>query len=652
MADVVQHRLERMVPELDDLEKRSLFDRREIAEIVKKRRKFEYRLQRPSPLKQDFIDYIDYEKQLDRLRVLRKKTVSRQLKDKGNKKMKKSLSDYAGVRRIIEIYRIATSRFKGDLELWFQYLEFCKEKNNGRMKKVLGQVIRFHPKVPAVWIYAAAWEFDHNLNVRAAHVIMQMGLRSCPSSEDLWVEFLRMELTCLNKLKARKVILGEDNGTLVRDDEDAEEKQWQDENNDLFMSLEGEKGADDSSDVQKEDSSKKLDVFREQGFRLFQKIYEGAIDAIPSSFSLRKRFLEILEAMDLAHSKEMQAEIVAHMRRDFSKEPEFWDWLAQGKLKDPQSTPDISSENGRSQVDEVIKVYEEAIQSVPSVVMFDMYIKFLTHVISPKGENAFPGDSSASKRTGDYISHLMKVFEKADAMMCLNEDLACQYVLLLKNMGNFDEAMKLAENYCEGKYSDSRQLWVLRVTEQMKHTTVPGSSCKAHLSSIFDLLKRMVNEVAVSDAEGVWVMALELFANDKRYFGKLVDLALVSVAKDGGRDHGFSLLATIVDFIWLNNGIQQARDFYKCLFTIPHPGLSIYKHCIKLEISSGDISCLTNARKLFECALATYGEDISLWQEYYSMETKMGTSETIGAIYWRAKKALGDASVLTVPSVQ
>lgn len=136
MADVVQHRLERMVPELDDLEKRSLFDRREIAEIVKKRRKFEYRLQRPSPLKQDFIDYIDYEKQLDRLRVLRKKTVSRQLKDKGNKKMKKSLSDYAGVRRIIEIYRIATSRFKGDLELWFQYLEFCKEKNNGRMKKV------------------------------------------------------------------------------------------------------------------------------------------------------------------------------------------------------------------------------------------------------------------------------------------------------------------------------------------------------------------------------------------------------------------------------------------------------------------------------------------------------------------------------------
>lgn len=137
MADVVQERLERMVPELDDLEKRGLFSRQEMAEIVKKRRQFEYRLQRPSPLKQDFVDYIDYEKHLDRLRILRKKSVSRDLKAKGNKKLKKSLSDYAGVRRILEIYRIATSRFKGDLELWFQYLEFCKERSSGRMNKVI-----------------------------------------------------------------------------------------------------------------------------------------------------------------------------------------------------------------------------------------------------------------------------------------------------------------------------------------------------------------------------------------------------------------------------------------------------------------------------------------------------------------------------------
>ena len=136
MADVVQLRLERMLSDLDDLEKRGLFTRAEIGEIVKQRRKFEYRLQRPSPLKQDFLEYIDYEKHLDRLRLLRKKAISRDLKDKGNKKIKKSRSDVAGVRWIIELYRMATARFKGDLQLWFQYLDFLKDRKNGGMKRV------------------------------------------------------------------------------------------------------------------------------------------------------------------------------------------------------------------------------------------------------------------------------------------------------------------------------------------------------------------------------------------------------------------------------------------------------------------------------------------------------------------------------------
>lgn len=137
----MQFRLERMVSELDDLERRGLFSRREIAEIVKQRRKFEYRLKRPSPLKQDYLAYIDYETQLDSLRRLRKKSAARELKkqgvdDKNKTKRKKSVSDYAGLVRIVEIYRLAVMRYKGDIDLWFRYLEFCKQRRNGRMKKV------------------------------------------------------------------------------------------------------------------------------------------------------------------------------------------------------------------------------------------------------------------------------------------------------------------------------------------------------------------------------------------------------------------------------------------------------------------------------------------------------------------------------------
>jgi len=161
MADTVQYRLERMTDELDDLERRGLFTRAELSDVVRKRRDFEYRLRRHSPLRQDFLDYIAYELRLDSLRNLRKRAIIRaaadeeeprddarssddeggrrkrkRKTDKSKKKWKKSVSDVAGILRVLDIYRMATVRFKGDLDLWFRYLEFCRDKRHGRMKQV------------------------------------------------------------------------------------------------------------------------------------------------------------------------------------------------------------------------------------------------------------------------------------------------------------------------------------------------------------------------------------------------------------------------------------------------------------------------------------------------------------------------------------
>lgn len=59
---------------------------------------------------------------------------------------------------------------------------------------------------------------------------------------------------------------------------------------------------------------------------------------------------------------------------------------------------------------------------------------------------------------------------------------------------------------------------------------------------------------------------------------------------------------------------------------LPHPGRVIYKSCIELEsnlASAGDRDSLVEARKLYESALATYNQDVSLWQSYYSLEIKV-----------------------------
>ncbi|KAL2339202.1 hypothetical protein Fmac_013648 [Flemingia macrophylla] len=642
MADVVQYRLERMVDELDDLEQRGLFSRREIAEIVKQRRKFEYRLKRPCPLKQDFLAYVEYETQLDALRRLRKKAVMRELMKQGNKKLKKSKSDFAGMLRIMEIYELALKRYKGDIDIWFRYLEFCRLRKNGRMKKALAKVIRFHPKVPGVWIYAAAWEFDHNLNVAAARALMQEGLRVCPTSEDLWVEYLRMELTYLNKLRARKVALGEDEGTLTRDPRSSEEKQWKEENKELFMSL--DEGDGDGANNGNDESEKRQDLFAEHGMNIFRTVYGGAVEALPSSLSLRKRFFEILEGTNLSQNEDMCKELVNDMKRDFSKEPEFWNWLARHEC-DLENVHEVIGEGIISPVEKAVQVYEEALKNVSSGTMFSLYANFLTGIVAPKeGETNVNGSSG---HTVNYIPHLLSIYERAESMGCITEDLACKHVSLHLQLRQLDEARTLAAKLCDGKLRESVELWGLRITIEIRCITRSSSPSNADLQSLFELLRKILTKASVSKSENLWLKALQFYANQRQYFDELVEISVVTLVRDGGSENGFSLSSAIVSYTLQIDGIQQARDIYKRFLALPHPGLALYRHCIDLETnlaSIGDKDGLINARKLYESALATYDQNVGLWQDYHRMETKMATSETATAICWRARRVLKDAS--------
>ncbi|KAH7839425.1 hypothetical protein Vadar_003994 [Vaccinium darrowii] len=186
-------------------------------------------------------------------------------------------------------------------------------------------------RMSGIWIYAAAWEFNQNLNAAVARALMQSGLRACPTSEDLWVEYLRMELTYLNKLKARKVILGEDKGTLNRD---------------------------------------------------------------------------------------------------------HGEWLARLNSK---RTGDKDEEIKSSWLDKAIQIYEEAIKVEPSATMFTLYMRFLRDVIGHRsGETQSSGLFSNSDTTVDPISHALMVYERAESLDCITEDLACQHISLFIELGRLE----------------------------------------------------------------------------------------------------------------------------------------------------------------------------------------------------------------------
>jgi len=69
MADKVQLKLERMIPDLDALLKIGIFKKNEVKNIIKKRRFYEYQLEKTDVSKSDFFKAIRYEKLLDKRRI-------------------------------------------------------------------------------------------------------------------------------------------------------------------------------------------------------------------------------------------------------------------------------------------------------------------------------------------------------------------------------------------------------------------------------------------------------------------------------------------------------------------------------------------------------------------------------------------------------
>lgn len=45
------------------------------------------------------------------------------------------------------------------------FLQFCRKcASNKQTSKTLTKALQLHPKVPGLWAYAAAWEFESNKN--------------------------------------------------------------------------------------------------------------------------------------------------------------------------------------------------------------------------------------------------------------------------------------------------------------------------------------------------------------------------------------------------------------------------------------------------------------------------------------------------------
>ncbi|KAK9314288.1 U3 small nucleolar RNA-associated protein 6-domain-containing protein [Lipomyces starkeyi] len=188
MAEKVRYYLEQTLPELEDLQKKNVFTKLEIASITRRRTDFEHRIYGRGANLLDFLKYAEFEMNLD---LLRKKRIQRL---SGNGEKGASVSTWSGQQRIFFIFERATRKFKGDISLWMQYISYARQqKARHLLNKILKNVLRLHPTKPELWVLAAECELRENANRKAARNLILRGLKFNANSKELTDAYEKLE---------------------------------------------------------------------------------------------------------------------------------------------------------------------------------------------------------------------------------------------------------------------------------------------------------------------------------------------------------------------------------------------------------------------------------------------------------------------------
>lgn len=227
----VQFQLESTLPEVRDLHEKGLFTKHELDEITRRRTRFESSLIRRAPRKEDFFKYAEYEINLERLRRVRYRRMKYHLNPPPP-----SASSYSIPRRALYILKRATVKFPADLSVWLAYVEYASREG---MRKVVSQgltsALQHHPLSSTLYLLSSyhhlhpdapfpsesipstskvdlpsqAEDTGFSLEgVAPARTTLLLGLRLVPQSQDLWVEYIKLELGWVEALRRRWKLLG------------------------------------------------------------------------------------------------------------------------------------------------------------------------------------------------------------------------------------------------------------------------------------------------------------------------------------------------------------------------------------------------------------------------------------------------------------
>lgn len=252
----VQYSLERTLPQLRVLDEHGILTKDELRSLTSQRQSFEARLIRRKADKNDFIRYLEFEDDLHALIMLRARERNRLAMERvksGDEDAKSQLLPRSffpkqaahSSAHCVAIFERMVLKFRWDLDAWERYISWAKKR---KMRVVAGRVyaraLAMHPMQPALWLSAADYELNTHADTTAARTLLQRAIRTnkLTEAEDgrskaqrtsrgasrvdayrwrlssyeqdvlrLWVEYFRMELVFMERLRRRwRVIAGDD----------------------------------------------------------------------------------------------------------------------------------------------------------------------------------------------------------------------------------------------------------------------------------------------------------------------------------------------------------------------------------------------------------------------------------------------------------
>jgi U3 small nucleolar RNA-associated protein 6 len=136
-------------------------------------------------------------------------------------------------RRIMHLYDRATRKFRQNIPLWKEYMEYLvKKKSFQKLNRVLSKCVQTHPTVLDFWLIGVYTELDIKGNLFSGRKLMLQAIRNNSENPNFYIEYFRFEVRFFEKVKQRIMILnGADDKKLdfIMEDGEDDNKEQPDE---------------------------------------------------------------------------------------------------------------------------------------------------------------------------------------------------------------------------------------------------------------------------------------------------------------------------------------------------------------------------------------------------------------------------------------